>query len=29
MAIWGTLHLGLAPGPLIGLAQGSVRPFLE
>jgi len=28
VAVWGTLHLGLAPGPLIGLAQGAVGPFL-
>lgn len=29
VAVWGTLHLGLAPGPFIALAQAAVQPFLE
>lgn len=29
VAVWGTLQLGLAPGPLFALAQRAVQPFLQ
>lgn len=29
VAVWGTLQLGLAPGPLLALAQRAVQPFLQ